>query len=219
MFYLGQSLQFSQVYIIGIFVALWYVMRKPSSNDDTVTVFFVAGGLTAFFDLLTAPVVTLGFVSIVAANPEKWRSTLVQLMGWGVGYVSVWLSKWLIVDLVLSQGLVKDAIGHVINRTVTVPDPQFSHLRTVVLNVQQLIGYDRSNKFFAVGVAGFAAVALVAFRRMNISKCRTADRLLACSCSSSVRMVSICRELLVPACVVHLSDVVPKRWCVRACLQ
>lgn len=163
--YVGQSMQFSQVFIIGILASLFYLYFLQRQKQAVYVLFFVTGGLTAFFDLLTAPLVTLGLLLLVSVDSRSIKSLVEQLWLWSTGFGLVWLSKWLLVDLVLDQGLVLDAFGHVVNRTVAVPDAGFSHWRTVLLNVQQLIGYYRSNKVVAALVVFVLGVLFVFFKR------------------------------------------------------
>ena len=86
--------------------------------------FLCIGILTAYFDFLTYPIVTLGFplcVYFCVTEPEKIVETLKRIVGygfcWGVGYAGMWASKWVIADLTLHTGTIRDAVWNVIGRT------------------------------------------------------------------------------------------------------
>lgn len=156
-FYLGQSIQFVQVYLIGIVMSLF--LLAVESQNKKYAIFFITGALTAFFDLLTAPLVTLGFLLIVSTElvvSEKfslqavfaqYKKILLHVVLWSVGYASVWISKWVLVDVVYNAGVIEDALGHVLNRTVNKPADDFSYLKVLTLNIQQLIGYSKFSKY------------------------------------------------------------------------
>jgi hypothetical protein len=165
-FYLGQSIQFSQVFLIGIGASLWYLKKKDHLQDLTA-LFFITGALTSFFDLLTAPLVTLGFLLIVTTDPNHKKPTLLNICWWVLGYSLLWVSKWVLVELIFAPGAMSDALGHVLNRTVHEADPNFSHLQAVLLNIRQLIGYARSNKFGALFIAGAAGLFFFRYRKLD----------------------------------------------------
>ena len=165
-FFLGQSMQFSQVFLIGIFSGLWY-LRSGERKTPPYLLFFVTGALTSFFDLLTAPLVTLGFLLIVATDVSKRREIVLNIISWTLGYLLLWASKWLMLEFMFDNGSITDALGHVLNRTVTQADAQFSYFRVLQLNIQQLIGYDRTNKYFVLLVAIVMGSILGFFRKIN----------------------------------------------------
>ncbi len=86
--------------------------------------FLCVGILTSYFDFLTYPVVTLGFplcFYFMATEREGIVSAVKRIVGycfcWGVGYAGMWASKWLIADITLQTGTIKDALWNVIGRT------------------------------------------------------------------------------------------------------
>lgn len=86
--------------------------------------FLCIGILTAYFDFLTYPVVTLGFplcVFFLLKGSRKVLETvkLIVLYGlcWTVGYAGMWASKWVIADVTLGTGTIRDAVWNVIGRT------------------------------------------------------------------------------------------------------
>lgn len=162
-FSLSQSLQFSSVYLIGIFSGVWYLTRKKEGN--LARFLFTVGALTSFFDLLTAPFVTLGILLIVAASPQRPGEVFRSILAWGTGYLLLWMSKWVLLEWWYAPGSFQDALGHVLNRTVHEADANFSRFRTLQLNVQQLIGYAKSNKIFALVLATSSAFFVLLFQK------------------------------------------------------
>ena len=77
------------------------------------------------FDLLTYPLITLGIPLIVALLMENKRETkLNKLMEyivkngflWGIGYLTIFITKWLIASLILNTNAVKIAIEQLLFR-------------------------------------------------------------------------------------------------------
>lgn len=85
--------------------------------------FFIIGMLTAFFDLLTIPVaitiVPLILYAIISQdNPRVIMIECIKrIILAGIGYIGMWFTKWLLVDLIYNRELIKNAIGQVLYRT------------------------------------------------------------------------------------------------------
>jgi len=86
--------------------------------------FLSVGILTSYFDFLTYPVATLGFplgIYFLANERETIWATVKRIVGysfcWGVGYAGMWASKWVIADITLQTGTIRDAVWNVIGRT------------------------------------------------------------------------------------------------------
>ena len=115
MFMIGYSLQFSPVMFItiGVMIAvLW-------SRKENYT-FLFSGILTAFFDLLTFPIVSLGFPLVVLLLKElkakrSRKLILRKLVGsavfWGGGYFGSYLMKFLISGIILGKDAALSAFG------------------------------------------------------------------------------------------------------------
>ncbi len=86
--------------------------------------FLCVGILTSYFDFLTYPVVTLGLplgIWFLVAERESIFAAVKRIIGysfcWGVGYAGMWASKWVIADITLQTGTIRDAVWNVIGRT------------------------------------------------------------------------------------------------------
>lgn len=91
--------------------------------------FFVAAGmLTSYFDLLTYPLVTLGFPLCVCLYLDQsgakngLRRLVAYSVEWGVGYLGLWTSKWILSDLLTDGNTIKDGIDTIFTRMDTAAD-------------------------------------------------------------------------------------------------
>lgn len=79
-------------------------------------VFLVIGMVTSYVDFLTYPIVTLGIPMVmyfVLSKGDKIKQMLGKVIAysvtWGIGYIGMWASKWLIGSLVLKENILQDA--------------------------------------------------------------------------------------------------------------
>lgn len=144
-FFIGRSLQFSSVFLIGLFSSIYYLLNYRKNNFPYV-LFFIVGGLTSFFDLLTAPLVGLGMLLAVSTVSDRKQNIFLNCLSWGVGYLSLWASKWLAAAVLFSPNAITTALDQIVNRTVNKADAGFSQMNALQLNFWQLIGYGRQNK-------------------------------------------------------------------------
>ncbi len=85
--------------------------------------FLIVGMATAYFDFLTYPLVTLGYPLCVylyfhGTNlKEQLGKAILFCSEWGVGYVSMWASKWVLSDLLSDSSTIKDAFSTIGTRT------------------------------------------------------------------------------------------------------
>lgn len=126
-FVIPASLQYVPVFaIMLISVSLINFLYKKNKEWLYPYLFFIIGGLTTFFDLLTTPLLTLGIPLIYAILLKtKEEATLGQVIKeivqfsilWGISYVAIFFSKWLIASLVLHKDVITDAINQILFRT------------------------------------------------------------------------------------------------------
>lgn len=100
------------------------VVTRLTNKDGTLKwdleVFLVLGALTAFFDLLSAPLLTLGMplaallvVGLQAPNEPTVRDqvliTAKLSAAWLSGYAGSWLAKWILSTAIIRQAILSDA--------------------------------------------------------------------------------------------------------------
>lgn len=125
-FIIPSSLQYISVFAITlitiILVNIFYKMKKQNLYPY---LFFIIGGCTAFFDLLTAPILTLGlpllFV-VLFENQEKCdiKQAILQIVKlsilWCISYASIFFAKWVIASIILKRNVITVAINTIIFR-------------------------------------------------------------------------------------------------------
>lgn len=79
-------------------------------------VFLVIGMVTSYADFLTYPIVTLGIpmaMYFVLSKGEECKKAVGRIITysatWGIGYIGMWASKWLLGSLVLKENILQDA--------------------------------------------------------------------------------------------------------------
>lgn len=111
------SMQFFPATTLAL-VASILVVRHWDDLSYMAMLFFVIACLTCYFDLLTTPLLTLGWPLVVWAALQgsatlRTRDTLLRMMGWGIlwglGYSLTFLAKWGIGSSVLGINVLKDA--------------------------------------------------------------------------------------------------------------
>ena len=109
------SLQFVPVLLLATGGIIWLTYHPAQEGWLAM---LVIGSLTAFFDLITVPTITLGLPLVVwvAMHCEEtlgkglWQ--LVRLgLWWLAGYALTWLSKWGIATLLTGENIFADAYG------------------------------------------------------------------------------------------------------------
>ena len=117
-------LQFSTCFYL-MFLSMIAILAWPSLTSNPVAAactFFVIGGLTSFFDLLTTPLLTLGFPLIICLLINHKRQSARQIIrlsaSWFSGYALLWLSKCLVSLLLIGNNVIDDFITNATSRSL-----------------------------------------------------------------------------------------------------
>lgn len=109
------------VMLISVITLLLCPERLHSKNAACVA-FFVIGAVTQYVDLLTTPLITLGLPLIVWCmlhKPDRPGKMVILLaVMWGLGYATLWGSKWLLASLITGNDILGDALNSVRIRSV-----------------------------------------------------------------------------------------------------
>lgn len=107
------SMQFVACYaisLIGIIIIGLMPQKKLDGFEPMYLLFIVLGGLTSFFDLLTAPLMTFGLPAVVALLRRNrlpdWKFLIGCGVMWAFGYAGIWSLKWLLTYEFLSDEIV-----------------------------------------------------------------------------------------------------------------
>lgn len=93
------------------------------------TFLFIIGGLTSFFDFLTFPLVSLLMPILIRYivyndeenNKEKLKKLIINLICSIAGYALIWVSKWIISDIILHTDIIKVSTAEILYRTGLFP--------------------------------------------------------------------------------------------------
>lgn len=105
-------------------IALIYLV-KPGDSKKAGLILYLAGIAMAYFDFLSFPIVSLGLpltLYIVIFLPDKKLSDQIKdlfFMGlkWGIGYLVMWASKWILASIVLRRNIISEAFYSIYVRT------------------------------------------------------------------------------------------------------
>jgi len=96
----GMSITYFSVISISIIFSIYIIQKRNISP----IFFFIVGGITSFFDLLTTPILTLGLPLIIylIVNKEEcsYKKLFIMCLNWAIGYVTIWISKWIIGSII-----------------------------------------------------------------------------------------------------------------------
>lgn len=121
-----QSLQYSPVYYITMF-AMFAIIANYERDDkwEISYIFELVGILTAFFDLLTYPIVSLGVPLILLFSLSRKSGTLkknfIQLLRysimWSIGYLGMFAAKWIIASIFTPNNIIASAFQAFLTRS------------------------------------------------------------------------------------------------------
>ncbi len=183
------SLQFSSVYYIILFSAIWFLrlVRQGKATESRVGhLFFLAGILTAYFDFLTYPLASFGILLVLymVVNGEKLNAAGVRpifrkMALWGGGYGGMWSGKWLVGSILTKGNLFKDALNQILVRASTgsLQGTEYSRFDAVMKNISVLLKWPflvvflSGGGIFALPDAGAYAAHHTSENRHNRSVC------------------------------------------------
>lgn len=169
-FWLGKSLQLSNVFLTGMLGALYFLRKKQLSLSTIGTVFFVVGAVTSYVDVLSAPLVSLGLLLVVTMGLVKsvnFKTLVIVCALWSVGYLSLWALKWVIAEYTYVPGAISVGYKKLQDRTMGQADAQFSRKNTLLRNFYQLRGYDKRNKIVLLVLGIGCTTFMVKFFSLN----------------------------------------------------
>ncbi len=166
-------MQFSMQFAMVLILTLAGMIAIANARKSLMP-FFVIGSLVCFFDLLTAPMLTLGMMLVVhialMSDREMWQGWKQGIYGvllWTIGYAGTWVAKWIIATLFTSENVIHEGIENIINRSGV---DDFSRWDAVMVNIDLLPW-----KYIVVAVLAVAFLAIIWF---NVKGWRRAVQLL-----------------------------------------
>ena len=171
------SLSLSACLHISIGAVLFVILRTESRSTDSDSLvedfaapFFVVGGLTAYFDFLCTPVMTVGVPLVVllylcrrditfSTCLRVARDCLLLSVFWALGYGLLWATKWLLATIVLRKNIL--AVG--LDNTQKWADTSSTLASHMGAGPLESLRFNRTVLFnkWTLTAAGAAAVLLV----------------------------------------------------------
>lgn len=112
------SIHLSDTFLISILAAILAIFI--TSRERVRLLFFIAGSLTAYFDLMTTPLLTLGIpLLVVLSNKPNQEESLWTIIKeiilvaalWGLGYAFTWGFKWVLATWFTDINVISDALS------------------------------------------------------------------------------------------------------------
>lgn len=137
--YCGMSLTYFPVLCIAMISSIYIVKKRKVK----FIIFFIIGGLVSFFDLLTTPILSLGMplimYLIVNKDTIKYKDMLIIAVNWALGYGLIWITKWIIGEIILNENIINDAVKNLTIRVGSVNGTKrLSFLGTILLNIDSI---------------------------------------------------------------------------------
>lgn len=147
-FIIPMSLQYTSVFaIMLVTVIIINILYKKNKEKWLPYLFFIIGGCTTFFDLLTAPIITLGIpllMVLLLKNKENYtiKQSIIEIIKlsilWAISYGLTFLTKWIIASVVLQQDLITEAINQILFRTNGSEEYPATKIGAIIENIKYL---------------------------------------------------------------------------------
>ncbi len=121
-------------------------------DHNVISYFYVSIGMVVcYFDFLTYPLVSLGFVLLMHSILEKsngsikrcFCDTLSRMFYWSFGYVGLWGLKWVYASIFMQENIIKEGILQMLYRASTGASEigvmeEISRTQTIMLNIRTI---------------------------------------------------------------------------------
>lgn len=177
-FIVPMSIQYSAIFIITLLaVIIVNLLHKKQKAKFIPYLFFIIGGLTTFFDLLTAPLLTLGIPLIIevllrsreeSLSIKKAFLEIIKLsILWAIAYGTIFFAKWVIASLIMQKDLITVAINQILFRTNGSEEYPATKIGAIVENFTYLY----NNVLLACGIVTIIGwiIALIKTRKNKIN--------------------------------------------------
>lgn len=145
-FVIPMAMQYMNIYVttlLGIIAIL--LVKEEKLKNNLPFIFLILGMVTAFFDLLTYPLLTLGMPLVVAfirMNKKDEQIDIKELIFtfikvcvlWGIGYGMTYVSKWILTSIVIGENIIPQAIAQFMFRTGANED--LSKIEVIIKNLK-----------------------------------------------------------------------------------
>ncbi|MDR3345087.1 MAG: hypothetical protein LBT21_05815 [Oscillospiraceae bacterium] len=121
-FMIPYCMEYTVMFLLSGVISIVLLLAYPKLEQKQwgIYFFFIAGALTAYFDLLSTPLLSLllplTFYILMRLKEPKttWRSNVLLMLssvfGWGLGYTGLWAAKWAIGSQILQENIFANAL-------------------------------------------------------------------------------------------------------------
>lgn len=138
--------QYTDVYLLTLIFEAILLHFRTDTKDFSCLLFLWLGIAIAFFDFLTYPLVSLGFLLITELTlcretlAKKLKRILLDSAAWGIGYGGMWAGKWVLATVFSEQNVIQNALRSMLERTSSSVDSvSISPLLVLKRNIQVYI--------------------------------------------------------------------------------
>lgn len=160
---IGCSLQYSSTYTIML-IALLAILLNPKdmiAGNGILYVFLLAGIATAYFDLLTAPTITLTapLTMLCALRENPGKTAVFCIIVWFAGYSGMWAGKWIFSIIANGPQYMQSVLLQITHRISDINDvnEQISRLGALKANIAVLF----NNRYLNILTICFFAIFAV----------------------------------------------------------
>lgn len=109
------------VIILALIASILIASGKVKKQKNINIMYFIFGGLTTYFDFLTTPLFVF-LLPVVVNNiidneiegyKPRIKKFITEITLWFLGYISVWFTKWLLVDLIGGTNIIELSIKQI----------------------------------------------------------------------------------------------------------
>ena len=172
------SLQYVPVMAITLIATIAILCFEDNKNfDKFLPYFFIAiGGCTAFMDLLTYPLVTLGIPMVLLLllklkHGSEFKDLIITIIKlsiiWGISYGATYFAKWVITSIVMGQNVITEAINQFLYRIDADGTDQISKFEVISKNFK--IYFNKFVLGLLVVYLIFWVVGLKKYKKENIN--------------------------------------------------
>jgi len=139
------SLQYTPILCVALLASIaTLLLYKYKMSKLMPMLMFITGACSAFLDLLTYPLITLGFpiiISVLLENKEQEQKILKSIISviilgimWATGYAISFVGKWIIASIILHKDAVTPALDQILFRVNGNEVYTVNRLETLKLN-------------------------------------------------------------------------------------
>ena len=173
------SLQYSSIFIVTLLgmisVLMLYKMKKEKFLG---MLFFIIGAFATFFDLLTYPLISLGFPLVLAVILENRKGKKVSQqmvfiikLGilWALGYALLFFTKWIIASIVLNKDAISLALNELLFRVNGNETHPVNRLDTLKNNFNYF--FIPTAKYILIGIFIIWIISFILYRK-KLRECK-----------------------------------------------